>query len=188
MACEQELGDALGAGANQGDRPEVAALVRPVDGGWLAAAGQVAVDERRPLTHEGMGAAEDDAGPVGSGRVHPTIAVEHAEPGRGLGGRLVAEAECAAFRGRDAVVGEIGDEVAGVGDHAERTQEDLAHEVGLTAASLRRIERAHATPTWSTVRALAKALGVTLEQLGAAVEKQENAPSAPMADGRSRRR
>lgn len=56
-----------------------------------------------------------------------------------------------------------------------RTQEDLAHDVGLTVVALGRIERAQAAPTWSTVRNIAQALGVTLEQLGTAVDKAETA-------------
>lgn len=50
------------------------------------------------------------------------------------------------------------------------TQEDLAHRAGLTVAAFARIERGHANPTWTTVRRIADALGVSLEALGAAVE------------------
>jgi transcriptional regulator with XRE-family HTH domain len=42
----------------------------------------------------------------------------------------------------------------------------------MTVTSLARIERAQANPTWTTVAAIADALGVTLVQLARAVEKQ----------------
>ncbi len=51
------------------------------------------------------------------------------------------------------------------------TQEDLAHRAGLTVAAYARIERGHANPTWTTVRRIAVALGVTLSALGEAVER-----------------
>jgi transcriptional regulator with XRE-family HTH domain len=51
-----------------------------------------------------------------------------------------------------------------------RTQEDLAHEAGITTAALARIERGQANPTWVTVTRIAAALGVGLQELGAAVE------------------
>jgi transcriptional regulator with XRE-family HTH domain len=50
------------------------------------------------------------------------------------------------------------------------TQEDLAHRAGITVAAFARIERGHANPTWTTVRALAEALEVSLHHLGEAVE------------------
>jgi len=51
------------------------------------------------------------------------------------------------------------------------TQEDLAHRAGLTVAAYARIERGHANPTWTTVRRIADALGVTLARLGEDVER-----------------
>ncbi len=50
------------------------------------------------------------------------------------------------------------------------TQEDLAHRAGLTVAAYARIERGHANPTWTTVRRIAVALGVSLVALAEAVE------------------
>jgi transcriptional regulator with XRE-family HTH domain len=52
-----------------------------------------------------------------------------------------------------------------------RSQEALAHDAGLTVTSLARIERAQANPTWTTVAAIAEALGISLLQLARAVEK-----------------
>lgn len=51
------------------------------------------------------------------------------------------------------------------------TQEDLAHASGLTVAALARIERGQANPRWTTVLQIASGLGVTLGELGAAVER-----------------
>ena len=50
------------------------------------------------------------------------------------------------------------------------TQEDLAHRADLTVAAYARIERGHANPTWTTVRRIAIALGVTLSELAQAIE------------------
>jgi transcriptional regulator with XRE-family HTH domain len=51
-----------------------------------------------------------------------------------------------------------------------RSQEALAHEAGLTLRTLQRIERSQANPTWSTVRRIARTLGVSLAELADAVE------------------
>jgi len=53
------------------------------------------------------------------------------------------------------------------------TQEDLAHRAGLTVAAFARIERGNANPTWTTVRRIAAALGVTVAALAEAVERQK---------------
>jgi transcriptional regulator with XRE-family HTH domain len=52
------------------------------------------------------------------------------------------------------------------------TQEDLAHRAALTTSALARIERGKANPTWTTTRRIAVALGVSLEELGRAVEEE----------------
>lgn len=54
-----------------------------------------------------------------------------------------------------------------------QTQEDLAHHARITTAALARIERGQANPTWTTVRRIAAALGVSLAELGAAVDSAE---------------
>jgi transcriptional regulator with XRE-family HTH domain len=56
------------------------------------------------------------------------------------------------------------------------TQEDLAHRAGLTVAAVARIERGQANPTWTTVRALAQALNISLAALGGAVERAKTRP------------
>ena len=53
-----------------------------------------------------------------------------------------------------------------------RSQEDVAHEVGLTLGSYARIERGLADPKWSTLRWIADALGVSLADLGRTVEER----------------
>jgi transcriptional regulator with XRE-family HTH domain len=53
------------------------------------------------------------------------------------------------------------------------TQEDVAFNVALSVGAVGRIERGAANPTWTTVRALAQALGLSLAELGEAVEREE---------------
>jgi transcriptional regulator with XRE-family HTH domain len=53
-----------------------------------------------------------------------------------------------------------------------QTQEDLAHHAALTTSALARIERGKANPTWTTTRRIAVALGVSLQELGRAVEEE----------------
>jgi transcriptional regulator with XRE-family HTH domain len=52
-------------------------------------------------------------------------------------------------------------------------QESLAHAAGLSVATYARIERAQVNPTWTTVRRVADALGLTLAELGAAIDAYE---------------
>jgi transcriptional regulator with XRE-family HTH domain len=51
------------------------------------------------------------------------------------------------------------------------SREAVAHRAGLSLGSLARIELGQASPAWTTVRAIADALGVSLRELGAAVER-----------------
>jgi DNA-binding XRE family transcriptional regulator len=55
---------------------------------------------------------------------------------------------------------------------AGKTQEDLAHEAGITTTTLARIEGAKTNPSWTTVRRLAVALSLRLDELGRRAEKQ----------------
>jgi transcriptional regulator with XRE-family HTH domain len=50
------------------------------------------------------------------------------------------------------------------------SQEVLAYRAGITSGSLGRIELAQSSPAWATIRQIAKALDVSMEELGAAVE------------------
>jgi transcriptional regulator with XRE-family HTH domain len=49
-------------------------------------------------------------------------------------------------------------------------QESVAHAAGLSVATYARVERAQVNPTWTTVRRVAVALGLTLAELGAAID------------------
>jgi transcriptional regulator with XRE-family HTH domain len=51
-----------------------------------------------------------------------------------------------------------------------RSQEALAHAAGIAVNSLRRIEYGQSNPTWTTVRALAAALEISLAELGRQVD------------------
>jgi transcriptional regulator with XRE-family HTH domain len=53
------------------------------------------------------------------------------------------------------------------------TQEALAFRSGVTIATLSRIERDLVDPAWSKIRAVATALGMSLEELGAAIEQEQ---------------
>jgi len=55
----------------------------------------------------------------------------------------------------------------------ERTQEDVAHDAGLTLGSYGEIERGRANPAWTTVRRIADALEIDVSQLAALVEARE---------------
>lgn len=52
------------------------------------------------------------------------------------------------------------------------SQEQLAHEAGLTTSAYNRIESGSSAPGWSTVRRLAEALGVSMADLGRLVESE----------------
>lgn len=54
------------------------------------------------------------------------------------------------------------------------SQEDLAFNAGVTVATLSRIERSATDPAWTTVRAIAQALEVSMDELGAAVEMEQD--------------
>lgn len=45
------------------------------------------------------------------------------------------------------------------------TQEALAHGAGITVGHLSKIERGLANPSWGTVEAIAKALGLTMVEV-----------------------
>jgi transcriptional regulator with XRE-family HTH domain len=52
------------------------------------------------------------------------------------------------------------------------TQEQLAHDAGITMGTLSKIETTAAAPAWATVRQIADALDVSLVELAAAVESE----------------
>jgi len=61
-----------------------------------------------------------------------------------------------------------------VREERDETQEDVAFGAGLTTLTVRRAEQATVMPSWGTVRAMAQALGLSLVELGEAVEREED--------------
>jgi transcriptional regulator with XRE-family HTH domain len=57
------------------------------------------------------------------------------------------------------------------GDKGE-SRESLAYRSGITAGSLAQIEHGRANPSWPTVRAICRALEVSLVDLAAQVERE----------------
>jgi transcriptional regulator with XRE-family HTH domain len=55
-------------------------------------------------------------------------------------------------------------------EQAATTQEDLAHEAGITTGTLSKIERAESNPSWTTIERIASALKISLVELTQAVE------------------
>ena len=53
------------------------------------------------------------------------------------------------------------------------TQESVAHDAGVTTATLGVIERGLSNPTWATLKGIASALGVSMADLANLVEKNE---------------
>lgn len=51
------------------------------------------------------------------------------------------------------------------------TQESVAHDAGVTTATLGVIERGLSNPTWATLQAIASALGASMVELSEAEEK-----------------
>jgi len=54
------------------------------------------------------------------------------------------------------------------------TQEELAHDAGITTGTLSLIERGQANPTWGTVRSIAAALETSMAQLGKLVDRHDS--------------
>jgi len=53
------------------------------------------------------------------------------------------------------------------------TQEDLAHDAGVTTGTLSLIERGKSNPAWGTVKGIAAALGVSVADVAKLAEKHE---------------
>jgi transcriptional regulator with XRE-family HTH domain len=58
-------------------------------------------------------------------------------------------------------------------DASRRSQEAIAHEVGLTVGSYARIERGLSNPTWTTVRRIARAFDLTIAELAAIAQRHD---------------
>ena len=55
------------------------------------------------------------------------------------------------------------------------TQEGLAHDAGLTVAGYRKIEHGQVNPTWTTIKRITAALGLSQAELGHAVDIRDRA-------------
>jgi transcriptional regulator with XRE-family HTH domain len=53
------------------------------------------------------------------------------------------------------------------------TQEDLAHDAGVTTGTLSLIERGKSNPAWGTIKSIAAALGVSVADVAKLAEKHE---------------
>jgi transcriptional regulator with XRE-family HTH domain len=53
------------------------------------------------------------------------------------------------------------------------TQEAVAHDAGITTATLGVIERGLSNPTWATLRGIAAALGASMVEVARLAEKHE---------------
>jgi transcriptional regulator with XRE-family HTH domain len=53
------------------------------------------------------------------------------------------------------------------------TQETVAQKAGITVAHLSKIERGKTNPTWGSVKAIAKVLGVSMGELGKRADRLE---------------
>jgi transcriptional regulator with XRE-family HTH domain len=54
----------------------------------------------------------------------------------------------------------------------DMSQEGVSHAADITLGAYGRIERNEVAPAWPTVRAIARGLGITMQELGAAVDRE----------------
>ncbi len=55
----------------------------------------------------------------------------------------------------------------------DMSQEGVSHAAEITLGAYGRIERNEVAPAWPTVRAIANGLGISMEELGAAVDRED---------------
>lgn len=67
---------------------------------------------------------------------------------------------------------ELGQALRRLRQDRKLTQEQVSHAAHLTLGAYGRIERSDVAPAWPTVRAIARALGITMQELGAAVDRE----------------
>jgi transcriptional regulator with XRE-family HTH domain len=70
----------------------------------------------------------------------------------------------------------LGDQLRAARQGKGLTQEDAAAAAGVKLSTLQKVERDVGQPNWRTIRALAKALGLSLDELAAG----EDAPARPV--------
>jgi DNA-binding XRE family transcriptional regulator len=54
-----------------------------------------------------------------------------------------------------------------------RSLESVARDADISYTTLAKIEHEQTAPAWATVRAIARALGVTMTELGAAIDAED---------------
>jgi transcriptional regulator with XRE-family HTH domain len=65
----------------------------------------------------------------------------------------------------------LGDAIRELRKKRKVTQEDLAHDAGVTVGTLSLIERGKSNPAWGTVKRIAKALDTTMGDLARRADK-----------------
>lgn len=60
----------------------------------------------------------------------------------------------------------LGEAIRQLRQKRDVTQEDLAHDAGITTGTLSLIERGHANPTWGTLKGIAATLDTSMGELG----------------------
>jgi DNA-binding XRE family transcriptional regulator len=68
----------------------------------------------------------------------------------------------------------VGPTLRALRDSSPYGQEGLAYAAGISVATYARIERGQVNPTWTTVRRIIKALGLTVSEFGAAIDAYES--------------
>ena len=66
----------------------------------------------------------------------------------------------------------LGNALRQLRESAELSQESVSHAADITLGAYGKIERSVVAPAWPTVRAIAQGLGITMEELGAAVDRE----------------
>jgi XRE family transcriptional regulator, regulator of sulfur utilization len=84
---------------------------------------------------------------------------------------LVLENVSAQMRRSDQPQPALGKAIRQLREKRGTTQEDLAHDAGVTTGTLSLIERGHANPTWGTLKGIATALHVSMGELGELADK-----------------
>jgi transcriptional regulator with XRE-family HTH domain len=67
----------------------------------------------------------------------------------------------------------LGDAIRELRKTRKVTQEDLAHDAGVTVGTLSLIERGKSNPAWGTVKRIAKALDTTMGDLARRADKHD---------------
>lgn len=67
---------------------------------------------------------------------------------------------------------DLGQALRRLREQRELTQEQVSHAADLTLGAYGRIERSEVAPAWPTVRAIARGLGVPMQELGKEVDRQ----------------